>query len=105
MRTHYETNLVIKGHSFEKILSISWIKKIEKPSIDFDYNRRFDLFGKDAWRIAKRVAAVFPNKTARKSIPICHATYHDGSEQDLWVHYAIHGEAVLLIEVSHSYID
>ena len=75
------------------------------PAIDLEYDRRLDLFSQDAWRVAKKLAAGFPNEAARRSIPVCHATYLDGSEQDLWAHFALQDQAFLLIEVSHSYID
>jgi hypothetical protein len=85
--------------------SISWKQRPDVPAIDFEYNRRLDLFREEAWTIAKAVASAFPNEAARKPIPVCHATYKDGSEQDLWAHFAVHGDAVLLVEVSHSYVD
>ena len=36
---------------------------------------------------------------------MCHATLHDGSEQDLWIHYGAERESTILIELRHHYID
>jgi hypothetical protein len=100
-----ESTWMLKDILSRGFRSISWMQKPEVPEVNFEYNRRLDLFAGDAWKIAKGVAAGFPNKAARKPIPVCHATFHDGSEQDLWAHLATYGDAVLLLEVSHSYID
>lgn len=85
--------------------AVSWMKKPDVPAIDFEYNKRLDFFGENSWKIAKAIAAAFPNKAAHEPIAVCHATFKDGSEQDLWAHFATHDDAVLLVEVSHSYID
>lgn len=100
-----ESTWILKDILARRFRSISWINKIELPEGEFDFSQRLDLFADDAWKIAKATAAGFPNKAARKAIPVCHASYHDGSEQDLYAHFATEGQKVLFIEISHSYID
>ena len=46
--------------------AISWIEKPDVPEVEFEYNRRLDLFGEDAWKVARETAAAFPNEADGK---------------------------------------
>jgi hypothetical protein len=85
--------------------SINSLNELPCKGMVFEFNARYDLMTSDSWNLAKKIAASFPNEEAKNSIPICHVTYKNGSEQDLYSHFAVFGESILLIEVSHSYID
>ena len=71
----------------EKWASISGINEPPPLPGAFDYEARFDLFSSEAWALAKAIVEEVPIASAARAIPMCHATLHDGSEQDLWIHY------------------
>jgi hypothetical protein len=89
----------------EEFKSISWIDRVPAGGLVFETNLMYDLMTSDSRRIIKNIVTNFPNKEALNPIPVCHVTYKNGSERNLYTYFANHGDAVLLVEISHSYID
>jgi hypothetical protein len=73
--------------------------------VAFDHEARLELFAQEIWDTAKRILRATGAENTTDSVPICHVTLANGSEQDLYVHLVQHGNAVVFLEVSHSYVD
>ena len=89
----------------EKIVSASGCGEIDLPPTQFDLEIRFDLFSSEIWALADTITENVNLAGVERRIPMGHVTLYDGSEQDLWVHYAKIDESILLLELRHHYID
>jgi len=84
--------------------TVSWQNRPNVPN-RFDYETRLDLFCQQIWDIKDNILNATHAGDATKPIPICHITYANGSEQDLYAHLVQTDDFVVFLEVSHSYID
>ena len=46
-----ESTWLLKDILTRPFNSISWIRKPDVPEVNFTWNRRFDLFGQEAWAL------------------------------------------------------
>ncbi len=87
-----------------KFRSVSWINRPDVPD-RFDNETRLDLFCQEIWDIKDNLLNATQAGEAAKPIPVCHITYGNGSEQDLYAHVVQKDDFAVFLEVSHSYID
>ena len=88
-----------------KCKSVSLLRHVDVPHMDFEHAIRLDLFSSEIWEISRRILVAGGAHFGAKSVPICHVTLKDGSEQDLYAHYVKRDGMVLFLEISHSYVD
>jgi tetratricopeptide (TPR) repeat protein len=87
-----------------KMISGSDLNKLSLGDVNFQYDITLHVSATLAHNFAKVATARFKEENV-KILPIRHTTFNDGSESDLWVHYASEGEEHVLVEIHHRWID
>ena len=86
------------------MISGSHLNQLPLGDVNFQYEITLRVFATAAYDLAKAVTERFKKENV-KILPIGHMTLSDGSESDLWAHYASERGEQVLVEISHQWID